>query len=137
MFGSNRKKNSSHVSTDIETIIGKNTVIKGVISGNGNIRIDGKIEGEIDSGGDVVIGDQGQVTASIKAVNVLISGTVNGNVQASGKLSISSTGRLVGDVDTALLSIDEGATFKGSSSMNSQKPPEPKPEQKIETKKNK
>lgn len=132
MFGSVRKKSNSHVSSDIETIIGKNTSIKGIISGNGNIRIDGKVEGEIDSGGDVVIGEQGEVIASIKAVNVLISGTVKGNVQSSGKLSISSTGRLIGDVETALLSIDEGASFKGSSSMNQQKTAEVKP---VEAKK--
>jgi cytoskeletal protein CcmA (bactofilin family) len=116
MFG-NGKRKSSASGMDIETVIGRNTSIKGTISGSGNIRIDGTVEGEILSDGDVVVGEQGVVTAAIKAANVFISGSVKGNINADGKLSITSTGRLVGDVSTLSLSIDEGASFKGNSNM--------------------
>lgn len=120
MFSS-KKKSSSVGTNDIETIIGKNTQFKGVLSGDGNIRIDGALDGEISSTGDVVIGDQGNVTATIKANNVLISGAVTGNVIANTKLEITSTGKLFGDVKAAVLSIAEGASFKGNSNMEATK----------------
>ncbi len=118
MFGSSKKK-SGHSSLDIETVIGKNTLFKGTISGNGNIRIDGSVEGEILSESDIVIGEQGRVVAEIKAGNIFISGTVKGNVTATGKVSLTSSGRLTGDVHTSLLSIEEGASFRGNSMMES------------------
>lgn len=120
MFSS-KKKSSSLGTNDIETIIGKNTQFKGILSGDGNIRIDGALDGEISSTGDVVIGDQGNVTATIKASNVLISGAVTGNVIANTKLEITSTGKLFGDVKAAVLSIAEGASFKGNSNMEATK----------------
>ena len=120
MFSS-KKKSSSVGTNDIETIIGKNTQFKGILSGDGNIRIDGALDGEISSTGDVVIGDQGNVTATIKAGNVLISGAVTGNVIANTKLEITSTGKLFGDVKAAVLSIAEGASFKGNSNMEATK----------------
>ncbi|MDF2563859.1 MAG: hypothetical protein K0Q53_254 [Massilibacillus sp.] len=116
MFSS-KKKSSSFGTNDIETIIGKNTQFKGMLSGDGNIRVDGTLDGEISSTGDVVIGDQGNITATIKANNVLISGVVKGNVVANSKLEITSAGKLFGDVKAAVLSIAEGASFKGNSNM--------------------
>lgn len=119
MFGSSKKTNQDMIGADIETIIGKNTSLKGIVKGSGNIRIDGTIEGEIEVSGDVVIGEAGAVTASIKANNVLISGTVRGNVDISGKLEILSTGKLYGDFNSSILSVAEGAVFKGNSNMGS------------------
>lgn len=116
MFSS-KKKTSSLSTNEIETIIGKNTKFKGTISGEGNVRIDGALDGEISSTGDIVIGEQGNVTATIKANNVLISGTVKGNIHVNSKLEITATGNLFGDVRAAVLSIAEGAAFKGSSNM--------------------
>lgn len=133
MFGSSRKGNDEVIGTDIETIIGKNTQIKGIISGGSNIRIDGSVEGEITVTGDIVVGEQGVVTASIKAANVLISGTVRGNVEVGGKLEILGTGKLCGDVKVSVLSISEGAIFKGNSNMGQEKEI-PKETENLETK---
>lgn len=116
MFGGNKKKSGS-TAADIETVIGKNTIFKGAISGEGNVRIDGVLEGEISSNGDVVIGERSTIKAEIKASNVFISGTVNGNITVSNKLEINSTGKLFGDVKAAILSIAEGASFRGNSQM--------------------
>ncbi|WP_110954583.1 bactofilin family protein [Anaerosinus massiliensis] len=116
MFSS-KKKTSGLSTNEIETIIGKNTKFKGTISGEGNVRIDGALDGEISSTGDIVIGEQGNVTATIKANNVLISGTVKGNIHVNSKLEITATGNLFGDVRASVLSIAEGAAFKGSSNM--------------------
>ena len=121
MFGNGKKNNNDLIGADIETIIGRNTQLKGNVSGDGNIRIDGSVEGEIVVTGDVVIGELGTVTANVKANNVLISGTVRGNIDVAGKLEILGSGKLCGDVKAAVLSIAEGAIFKGSSNMEVKK----------------
>lgn len=123
MFGGSKKANNSVGSTDIETIIGRNTSFKGTVSGDGNIRIDGKLEGEITVSGVVVIGEQGEVTANIKATDVLISGSIKGNIDVREKLEITGTGKLYGDVKASVLSISEGAVFRGSSLMEPSKHP--------------
>ena len=115
MFGF--KKDASSISNDIQTIVSKETKIKGSIISEGNIRIDGSIEGEIMAEGNVIIGDQGNVSGDIKGDNVMISGCVRGNVTANKKLEILSTGSLYGDVSVAILSVGEGAVFKGNSNM--------------------
>lgn len=125
MFGSSKKSSGSGNGYDIETIIGRNTQFKGVVGGEGNIRIDGNLEGEIIVSGDVVIGEQGEVVGNIKAGNILISGIIEGNVQAKNKLEILGTGRLCGDVNATILCISEGAVFKGSSKMETEKNLEP------------
>lgn len=118
MFGS-MKKSGSAINEDIETIIGRNTQLKGTISGGGNVRIDGNLEGEIDSDGNVIVGEMGEVVANVKARNIVISGTIRGNVQAAEKLEILTSGKLYGDVTAPVLSVAEGAVFKGNSNMES------------------
>lgn len=118
MFGS-MKKSTNAMHDDIETIIGRNTQFKGTISGAGNIRIDGSMEGEIDGEGNVIVGEMGEVVANVKARNILISGTIRGNVQAVEKLEILNSGKLYGDVTASILSVSEGAMFKGNSNMES------------------
>lgn len=121
MFGNTKKTAGMTVNSEIETIIGKNTQIKGEIQGSGNIRLDGSLEGDIAISGDVIVGEFGKVTGNVKADNMLISGMVTGNVNISNKLEIFKSGQLIGDVKAAILSIDEGAKFKGHSDMEAKR----------------
>ena len=116
MFG---KKPAPTVSVDkVDTIIGKDTSFQGTIKAQGTLRIDGKLEGEIDCQGDVVIGETGSITAGVKAKNLLIAGLIKGNVNISNKLEIASTGKLEGDIQsTSSLIIDDGALFQGNCQM--------------------
>ncbi|MCI7612551.1 MAG: polymer-forming cytoskeletal protein [Selenomonadaceae bacterium] len=118
MFGSIRKQVDETIKHDIETIIGKNTVIKGEISGNGNLRIDGLVEGSISSEGCVVIGEAGTVNGDIKANTLNVSGQVNGNADISGNLAIAASGQLIGDVKVGSFNIAQGGVFKGRSEMS-------------------
>jgi len=120
MFGGTSKKITAGAS-DIETIIGKNTAIKGEISGSGNLRIDGRIEGSIAISGDAIVGSSGDVIGDVKAANLLISGTIRGNVDIASNLSIFSSGELVGDVKAVAFSIEEGGVFRGRSEMAAKK----------------
>ena len=69
MFGS-RKKNTDNPVGDIETIIGQNTTITGKLSGSGNMRIDGHIDGDVSATGAVVIGESGVVQGNVVQGNI-------------------------------------------------------------------
>ena len=81
------------------------------------MRIDGTVEGEIIIAGEAIIGEAGRVIGNITAGSVLISGEVNGNITAENKLEIMPSGKLYGDIKASVLSIAEGALFKGQSKM--------------------
>ncbi len=115
MFDSMRKKVDS--TNDIETIIGRSTAINGQISGSGNIRVDGRVDGGIAVAGDAIIGESGIIVGDIKARSLVVAGTVNGNVEVEGNLSIHATGQLIGDVKVRSLNIADGGVFKGQSDM--------------------
>jgi cytoskeletal protein CcmA (bactofilin family) len=101
----------------VDTVIGKETEVKGSISSTGVIRIDGKVEGEIAHKGDVIVGETGRIAANITARNLAVAGSVSGNIDASGKLELLPSARVVGDIKTGSLLISEGALFKGRSEM--------------------
>ena len=102
---------------NIETVIGPTAHVKGSMSSDGGIRIDGIFEGQIQIAGNLIVGESGKVIADISAQNVSVSGAVKGTVQASGRLEILSTGRVWGDISVAAFLIDEGGFFRGQSIM--------------------
>ena len=121
MFGtnSNKKPQASPVqsNTKAETVIGSNTSLVGALKADGNARIDGAVEGEIEVLGNLIIGTTGRVIATIKAQNVHVSGAVKGTIIATEQLEISPTGKVWGDITAAGLHIEPGGMFRGQSSM--------------------
>lgn len=114
MFGGKAKSTSGE---QVETIIGEETFFKGSLQAGGTVRIDGKFEGDISSTGDIIIGETGLVTAQIQAKNAMIAGTLQGNAVVMEKLELLSTAKLYGDIEATVLSIGEGAVFKGACTM--------------------
>jgi len=117
MFKPGKSRSDSAAATD--TYIGPGSALEGRLASNGSIRIEGRVSGNVQSKGDVSIGEKGIVEADIKARNIVIAGTVTGNVQASEKLTIKPKGKLIGDILTARLEINEGAHYEGTSRMMS------------------
>lgn len=101
----------------VNTVIGKDTQFKGSIKTKGLIRIDGEMEGDVATQGDVVIGEGGKVNLELKARNVAVAGRFEGNLETEGKLEIRSSGVVVGNVKTNGLIVDDGAVFSGSMEM--------------------
>ena len=101
-----------------ETVVGTSVKLKGTLKSDGDITVDGSVNGEVKTKGTVNIGPNAHIIANVQAKNVNISGTVQGNVTASEKLSISESGRVFGDVAANILSISAGAVFSGKSTMN-------------------
>lgn len=113
------KKNNNQFVNGNMTIIGAGTVVEGVLKASASTRIEGTVNGDITSEGVVVIANEGIVNGNITAMDVKISGTVKGNLIISGKTELVSNGKLIGDIKTGSLSIDETAIFQGNCKMNS------------------
>lgn len=104
----------SSTSTPSQARIGKALIIKGEIAGSESIWVDGRVEGSINLPEHrVTIGPEGQVFASITALEVVVQGKVNGNVTVSGRLELRSEGSLIGDVVAERINVADGAFFKG------------------------
>jgi len=96
--------------------IGKSVIVKGNIFSREDLYVDGELEGTVElQEHRLTIGAHGKVqTASVKAREVVVLGTVHGNVEASDKIEIRKEAKLVGDIRTARIVIEDGAYFKGS-----------------------
>ena len=101
----------------ISTVFGKDTEFSGDLSFKKSLQINGSFEGEITSGGFLVIGEGAEVRANISAKNVIIQGTVYGNIEAVQSLEILTNGRLYGNIRTAKLKIADGVVFEGKCEM--------------------
>ena len=101
----------------IENVVGLSCVVKGDLSGEGAFRVDGTIEGSVESKAAVVVAESGAVTGNVRAVDVLVAGKIHGNVSCSGHLDILSTGVIEGDIEAQSLRIETGGTFSGRSHM--------------------
>jgi len=98
-------------------LIGSGTIIKGDITSNGDIRIDGTVIGSIHSKGKVVIGPTGNIEGEIDCVNGDSSGIIKAKVTVKELLSLKATSKLTGDIITNKLAIEPGATFTGTCNM--------------------
>jgi cytoskeletal protein CcmA (bactofilin family) len=102
-------------STRGQASIGKAVKINGQIYSKEDLYVDGDVEGTIElQEHRLTIGPNGKVHSAVKAREVVILGNVQGNVDASDKLEIRKDARLVGDIKTARIIIEDGAYFKGS-----------------------
>jgi cytoskeletal protein CcmA (bactofilin family) len=100
------------------TFLAKGVVFRGTISLEGDVRIDGQIEGEIQSTGTLTIGEHAVITGDIKAETLITSGKIKGTIIASEKITILKSGVLIGDIRSPVISIEAGAVFHGLSDMS-------------------
>jgi cytoskeletal protein CcmA (bactofilin family) len=116
----NRKKQGKIDPATTDTLIGEGTSLEGDIKSQASIRLEGRIKGNIECEGDVIIGEKGEAISDISARNVTIAGSVFGNVTTTEKLTITSIGRLHGNACPKILVIEEGGVLMGTSQMNSE-----------------
>lgn len=100
-----------------ETRVGAGILISGRIEGEGNVVIEGRVDGEINIRGDLHVDVGGQVKASVHARNIFVMGILVGNVQAADKIEIAEGGRMIGDIRSPRVLINEGAAFSGMVDM--------------------
>ncbi|MCK4763995.1 MAG: polymer-forming cytoskeletal protein [Candidatus Aminicenantes bacterium] len=104
----------------VNSIIGRTLFIKGELTSDEEVLIEGKIEGKLKINHRVVVGKSGVVNADIEAKEVIIKGAVNGNVKCSYKVEIVPEGVLTGNIVSYRVVLAEGAVFKGNIDMTSE-----------------
>ncbi len=102
------------------TSIGRGSRVSGKLEFEGNVRIEGSVEGEVSAGDVLQIGERAVVNAQISGTIVVIRGNVKGDVHARKRVEIRAPGKLHGNVTTPSLVIDDGVTFEGYCSMGSE-----------------
>jgi cytoskeletal protein CcmA (bactofilin family) len=98
----------------MDVYISAESVITGDLQTKSNIKIDGRVNGNVNASGNVSIGGSALVEGNVTGVDVQIAGTVNGNISASGGLLLYGSAKLMGDVKAASMEVEKGALYKGS-----------------------
>ena len=111
----NRPTESFDATRAGNAVLGKSVVVKGQILSREDLTIDGEVEGTIEMQEHrLTIGQNGKVRASVKAREVIVLGTLHGNVETGDRIDIRKEAKLVGDIRTARIVIEDGAYFKGN-----------------------
>lgn len=98
--------------------VGYGTKLTGETHFQAMLRIDGHLTGTVASDtGTLIIGSSGQVDADISVASALINGTVNGDIIATERLELGRTARVMGNIQTPRITIEDGAIFEGGCSM--------------------
>jgi cytoskeletal protein CcmA (bactofilin family) len=115
---SNKSKSNSEKPTDMDrNVIAKNSVFKGDISSEGDFRIDGVLEGTLQTKGRVIIGKEGKITGNVEATNADVEGKFSGELKVTNILTIKSSAHISGDVFVGKLSVEPGAIFNATCAM--------------------
>ena len=102
--------------------IGKSICIRGELTGNEDLTIEGKVEGKIElKDHNLTIGSTGTIEAEVSAKKVTVDGQVTGNIAAGEKVELSESGRVKGDIVAPRVVIADGAQFKGMVDMTETK----------------
>lgn len=125
LFGNRRQQQPARpVEDKIETVIGGTTSLRGDVKTDGTIRIDGLVEGDVESASNIIVGKTGKILGALHAQKVLVAGAVKGNIHAEQGLEIVTTGKVWGDITVTSLLIEEGGLFRGQSIMRDEQPPD-------------
>jgi cytoskeletal protein CcmA (bactofilin family) len=96
------------------TVIGRSVTIRGELTGNEDLFMDGDIEGTITlPGSRLTIGPNARILADIHGLDIIVFGAVTGNIHAAGRLELRQSASVAGDIFAGRLSIEESATIKG------------------------
>ncbi|QTN34434.1 polymer-forming cytoskeletal protein [Akkermansiaceae bacterium] len=91
--------------------------IKGAVKFQDDLIVDGKIEGTIESTGNLTVGENAKLKAEIKTGTIVIYGKVHGNMTATDRVELKSSAEVIGDIKAKTLTIEAGAIFVGKSTV--------------------
>ncbi|MFQ5532915.1 MAG: polymer-forming cytoskeletal protein [Candidatus Methylomirabilales bacterium] len=102
---------------DIKAFLGEGTEFKGVLSFQGTVRIDGRLEGEVVGDELLIVGEQGVIKAEVEVGSLVSGGRIEGNVRARKRVELLASSTVVGTINTPVLVVMEGATLNGTCDM--------------------
>ena len=117
---------------EMNAFMGGETFFEGKLSYTGAVRLDGRFKGEIRSDDSLIVGETARIEGEIHVGTAIIQGEIVGNVYAKERVELHHPGRMIGDITTPSVVIDDGAIFEGKCKMKEKK--ENKKEQKKEQK---
>ncbi|ACE06081.1 hypothetical protein Aasi_0691 [Candidatus Amoebophilus asiaticus 5a2] len=118
MFSKSKKEMQTVEINNSSNIIGKGTTLEGSLTTAGNIRIEGKLIGSVNTKAKLVLGTTSWVKGNIVAQNAEVAGEVHGTIEVSGLLILKPTAVIQGDIITNKLVFEEGAKFNGKCKMD-------------------
>ena len=110
-------KNNAENVKDIKAYLGEDTVFSGTLSFNGVVRIDGKMDGEVNTDDTLIVGENGVLEANINAGTVICRGKIKGTIKASKRIEIHNNSEVVGNISAPALLVENGAIFDGTCDM--------------------
>lgn len=117
---------------EVETIIGQSVKVDGNFKSDGNITVNGVVQGSLKTNHDLRIGPSAKIKAEVYAQNLFLEGEIRGNVTVKEKATLMSTAKIFGNLETKILSVEENAIINGKCVMI---PEQNSEEQKPEAKK--
>lgn len=125
---------SSTSSNEIETVIGPSVKVEGNFKSDGDVTVNGSVQGSLETTRDLKVGDTAKIKAEIKANNLFLKGEIRGNVFCSEKAHLSGTAKVLGNITTKKLVVEDGAQINGKCSMGSDLKPEEEKTEKTDLK---
>jgi cytoskeletal protein CcmA (bactofilin family) len=111
-------KSDAKQTSDLNGFLDNGSHLHGELRFDASFRVDGKLTGTVQSEGDLIVGESGEIEGEIKIGQVFVSGTVRGVIHAGRKIQIAPGGKVYAEIDTPALVIEDGATFEGRCSMS-------------------
>ena len=99
-------------------LIGRDTVVKGNLSGSGDVVVRGRVEGTITLRDQLTVEPEGKVYADVEIGNLDVHGEMSGDIRAGDRVVMAATAKVVGDIKAPRVVIQDGARFKGSIEMD-------------------
>ncbi len=106
------------------SLLGKGVSIKGRISGDGDLTIEGTVDGEVTVGGTLHIADEARVHANVEASSVVVDGVLEGDIASQGTVHVGANSTLTGTIRAAGFAMEEGASVSAVIEMDFDLPPE-------------
>jgi cytoskeletal protein CcmA (bactofilin family) len=103
--------------SDLNGFLDSGSHVDGELRFETSFRIDGRFTGKVQSNGDLIVGEGGEVEGDVRAGQIFVSGTIRGTIRAGRKVQISARGKVFADLDTPSLVIEDGAFFEGRCTM--------------------
>jgi cytoskeletal protein CcmA (bactofilin family) len=111
------KWKSDNKPSDLNGFLDTGSHVHGELRFDTSFRVDGKFTGMVESEGDLIVGEGGEVEGDLSVGQIFISGTVRGSIRASRRIQVSPSGKVYAEIDTPSLMIEDGAFFEGRCSM--------------------